>query len=86
MLYELEGKMLGIVGLGNIGKKVARHAQAFHMRVQYYDVARLRGDAERRARRALCAVSRAVVELGHRQFACAARQIDPQIDRGTNSG
>jgi phosphoglycerate dehydrogenase-like enzyme len=46
MLYELEDKMLGIVGLGNIGKKVARLAQAFHMRVQYYDVARLSGDAE----------------------------------------
>jgi phosphoglycerate dehydrogenase-like enzyme len=46
MLYELEDKILGIVGLGNIGKKVARLAQAFHMRVQYYDVARLSGDAE----------------------------------------
>ena len=38
--------MLGVVGLGNIGKKVARLAQAFHMRVQYYDVVRLSGDAE----------------------------------------
>ena len=46
MLYELEDKILGIVGLGNIGKKVARLAQAFHMRVQYYDVVRLSGDAE----------------------------------------
>jgi phosphoglycerate dehydrogenase-like enzyme len=46
MLYELEDKILGIVGLGNIGKKVARLAQALHMRVQYYDVARLSGDAE----------------------------------------
>jgi phosphoglycerate dehydrogenase-like enzyme len=46
MLYELEDKMLGAVGLGNIGKKVARLAQAFHMRVQYYDVARLSSDAE----------------------------------------
>jgi pimeloyl-ACP methyl ester carboxylesterase len=44
MLYELEDKILGIVGLGNIGKKVARLAQAFRMRVQYYDVARPRPD------------------------------------------
>lgn len=44
--YELYGKILGIVGLGNIGKKVARLARAFGMRVQYYDIARLSEDAE----------------------------------------
>ena len=46
LVYELEDKALGIVGLGNIGKKVARLANAFHMRVQYYDTARLSADAE----------------------------------------
>jgi phosphoglycerate dehydrogenase-like enzyme len=45
-LYELYDKTLGIVGLGTIGKKVARLAQAFGMRVQYYDIARLSEDAE----------------------------------------
>jgi phosphoglycerate dehydrogenase-like enzyme len=45
-MYELSGKTLGIVGLGTIGKKVARLAQAFGMRVQYYDIARLSEDAE----------------------------------------
>jgi len=45
-LYELFDKTLGIVGLGTIGKKVARLAQAFGMRVQYYDIARLSEDAE----------------------------------------
>jgi phosphoglycerate dehydrogenase-like enzyme len=45
-VYELAGKTLGIVGLGNIGKKVARRAAAFDMRVQYYDVARLTEDQE----------------------------------------
>jgi phosphoglycerate dehydrogenase-like enzyme len=44
--YELAGKTLGIVGLGTIGKKVARRAQAFDMHVQYYDIARLTEDAE----------------------------------------
>src|SRR5260370_19609002 len=38
---ELSRKPLGIVGLGNIGKKVARRAAAFDMVVQYYDIARL---------------------------------------------
>jgi glyoxylate reductase/D-3-phosphoglycerate dehydrogenase len=41
-VYELSGRTLGIVGLGNIGKKVARRAAAFDMRVPYYDIARLR--------------------------------------------
>ena len=38
---ELAGKTVGIVGLGNIGKKVARRVQAFDARVQYYDIERL---------------------------------------------
>ena len=45
-LYELEDKVLGIVGLGNIGKKVARRAKAFDMRIQYYDVNRMTTDQE----------------------------------------
>lgn len=40
-VYELEGKTLGIIGLGTIGKKVARLAQAFDMNVIYFDVLRL---------------------------------------------
>ena len=45
-LYELHGKTLGIVGLGTIGKKAARLAQAFGMNVIYYDIARLTEDQE----------------------------------------
>ena len=45
-MYELYDKTLGIVGLGTIGKKVARLGKAFGMRVQYYDIARLSEDAE----------------------------------------
>ncbi len=45
-LFELRGRTLGIVGLGAIGKKVARLAQAFGMTVQYFDVNRLTEDAE----------------------------------------
>jgi phosphoglycerate dehydrogenase-like enzyme len=45
-LYELAGKTLGIVGLGNIGKKVARRARAFEMQVRYYDPVRLSEEQE----------------------------------------
>lgn len=34
--FELKGKKYGIIGLGNIGSKVARIAQAFGMEVVYY--------------------------------------------------
>ena len=44
--YEVEGKRLGIVGLGNIGKKVARRVQGFDMDVRYYDILRLSEEQE----------------------------------------
>lgn len=34
--YELAGKTLGVVGMGNIGRKVAQIAEAFGMKVCYY--------------------------------------------------
>ena len=40
-LYELEGKTVGIVGLGNIGKKVARRLRGFDCKIVYYDIIRL---------------------------------------------
>lgn len=45
-VYELSGKTLGIVGLGNIGKKVARRAAAFDVNIQYFDIKRLTEDQE----------------------------------------
>jgi phosphoglycerate dehydrogenase-like enzyme len=40
-VYELSGRTVGIIGLGNIGKKVARRARGFDAHAQYYDIARL---------------------------------------------
>src|SRR5258708_5160555 len=40
-IHELRTRTLGIIGLGTIGKKTARLAQAFGLPVTYYDVARL---------------------------------------------
>jgi phosphoglycerate dehydrogenase-like enzyme len=45
-VHELRSRTMGIVGLGTIGKKTARLAQAFGMNVIYYDIARLREDQE----------------------------------------
>lgn len=36
--YELEGKTWGIVGMGNIGRRVAKIAEAFGCRVIFYSV------------------------------------------------
>ena len=35
--YEIKGKVLGILGLGNIGRQVARAADALGMRVHFFD-------------------------------------------------
>lgn len=47
-IFEIEGKTVGLVGLGNIGRQVARRVQAFDARVIYYDA--LRADAAEEAR------------------------------------
>jgi len=39
-IYELEGKTVGLVGFGNIGRQVARRVKAFDARVIYYDTFR----------------------------------------------
>ena len=37
-VFELEGKTVGLVGLGNIGRQVARRVRAFDADVIYYDI------------------------------------------------
>ena len=45
-VHQVREKVLGIIGLGTIGKKVARLGQAFGMHVHYYDIARLKEEQE----------------------------------------
>ena len=44
--YCLDGKVVGIVGGGNIGRQVAKKVQAFGASTQYYDVFRLGEERE----------------------------------------
>ena len=45
--YDAHHKTLGILGLGRIGKAVAKRAKGFDMRVIYHDAARVEESAER---------------------------------------
>ena len=45
-IFELAGKTIGLVGLGRIGREVAKRARAFDMRVIYHDVFRLPPEQE----------------------------------------
>ena len=45
--FQLAGKVVGLVGLGNIGRRVARRVRAFEAEVVYYDVRRPTPDEER---------------------------------------
>jgi glyoxylate reductase/D-3-phosphoglycerate dehydrogenase len=47
-IYEIEGKTVGIVGLGNIGQQVTRRIKAFDARVIYYDLLRRSREEEER--------------------------------------
>jgi len=47
---EVTGKTLGIVGLGRIGKAVARRASGFDMRILYHNRERIGADEERELR------------------------------------
>jgi len=47
-IYEIEGKTVGVVGLGNIGRQVARRIKAFDARVIYYDLIRQSPEEEQR--------------------------------------
>ena len=49
--YDLQGKTLGILGLGRIGKTLAKRAKAFDMKVVYHS----RKQAPKKIENALCA-------------------------------
>jgi D-3-phosphoglycerate dehydrogenase len=48
--YDPQNKVLGIVGMGGIGREVAARARAFGMKIQYYNRSRLSPELEQGAK------------------------------------
>lgn len=46
-MFEMKGKTHGIIGLGNVGKEVAKLSRAFGTRILYYDILRLTPEREK---------------------------------------
>jgi len=44
--YELNGKTWGIIGLGRIGREVAKRVKAFNVKIMYYDKVRYQKEVE----------------------------------------
>ena len=81
-VHEVRNKVLGIIGLGTIGKKVARLAQAFGMLVHYYDIARLKEEQEDALGVRFRLLPEILRALRHRVAARAAERLDAPHDRG----
>ncbi len=77
----IQGKTLGIVGLGQIGTAVARRGRAFGMQIAYAGRRRARARARGGARRALPDARGAARNRRRRLAALPAQRRDPRADR-----
>ena len=82
---EISGKTLGIIGIGHVGTRVARLAQAFGMTVLAYDPYVERG-GNRPPRRAFGDVRRIARAIGHRVDPLSAHRRDDGDDRCAGLG
>ena len=79
--YQIAGKTVGLVGFGNIGRKVAQRLRGFDCRVVYHDARRADEATETASGSDLRAARAAARRERHRQPACAAHAADREDDQ-----
>ena len=79
-LSEVTDKTVGIIGLGRIGRQVAKRLTGFDTRTIFYDIEDIPEDVQREVKAEPVAVRRAAGDLRHREHARAADPAHPGDD------
>ena len=79
--HEFCGKTVGIVGAGNIGRKVARRVAAFDARILYYDMYRMAPEDEAALSAEYCEMDELIERADIITLHCPASDGGPLIGR-----
>ena len=84
--HELEGRTIGLVGMGRIGREVARRLRPFDVQLQYYDVVPAPTEVTDSLQVQYVSWSELLETLGHRLAARTSDGEHTRTDRCCRAG